>query len=708
MTPMNCSPSFEALAGPSAGPNGGQVYIDGFTGGQLPPKSSILEIRVNQNPFSSEYNQLGYGRVEVTTKPGMSQFHGQGFVSGNTTAFNTRNPFAAEEPTYHSQFYNGNIGGPLGKKAAFFFSIFRRDLDDANVVSAYVLSPDLTQQVPYSQAVLNPHMRMNLGPRVDYQLSSKNVLTVRYQYWENNDTNNGIGNFSLPSLAVNANGSEHTLQVGDTQVISDRMVNQSRFQYLHDSSYQAPVNLSLSGASNLIGSPIGCLLLAQPCQVSGSGAFTGGGSTSGIQTDTEDHYEFQNYTSINLGKNFVRFGGRLRDNNEFTSSTSSFNGSFSFPSLTAYQIERQGLQAGWTDAQIRAAGGGATLFSINRGIPSASINYVDLGLYGEDDWRARPNMTLSLGLRFETQTGIHDHADFAPRIGLAWGLGKGKSPKTVLRAGFGVFYDRFSQSSLLQVQRMNGCVQQGYTFVNPDFFPNLPTDIPALGAAVGCQVGSNVYALDPNLRTPYTMQGGAGIERQLSRNATLSVTYLASHGVHQIMTRDINAPLPGTYPFGDPHAWACARIQTLVTSLMLDIIYQYESAGIFNQNQLITNFNMRMGGKLNLFGYYTLGYANSNTSSPMNPYNVAEDYGRAGFDVRHRVFVGGTWTMPRGFAVSPLIVLNSGAPFNYHAGHGPLRYCQSQRSTCSRQSWRLGEQYRGDSMGHFRHHPRRQ
>ncbi len=661
--PDELQSELQELAGPSAGPNGGQVYIDGFTGGQLPPKSSILEIRVNQNPFSAEYDRLGYGRVEITTKPGIAQFHGQGFVSGNTTAFNTRNPFAAQEPTYHSEFYNGNIGGPINKKASFFFSVFRRDLNDANVVSAYVLSPDLTQQVPYSQAVLNPHTRMNLGPRVDYQLSSKNVMTVRYQYWGNNDTDNGIGLFSLPSQAYNDNGSEQTLQVGDTQVISDRTVNQARFQYLHDSSYQAPVNLSLSGTSNLIGSPIGCLLLAQPCQVSAFGAFTGGGNNAGTSTDIENHYEFQNYTSITLGKNFVRFGGRLRDVDETISSTSSFNGSFAFPSLTAYQITRQGLEAGWTDAQIRAAGGGANQFSINRGIPAASINYADLGLYGEDDWRALPNMTLSLGLRFETQTGIRDHADVAPRVGLAWGLGRGKSPKTVLRAGMGIFYDRISQGSLLAAERLNGCVQQSYTVDHPDFFPNLPTDIPAVGAAPGCQPGSNVDPLDPNLRTPYTVQGGAGIERQLSKNATVSVTYLTSHGVHQIMTRDINAPLPGTYPFGDPSV-GVRPYESYGNVTDVGHIYQYESAGIFNQNQLITNFNLRMGAKLMLFGFYTLGYANSNTGSPMNPYDIAEDYGRSGYDVRNRVFLGGTWTVPHGFAFSPFVVANSGAPFN--------------------------------------------
>src|SRR5208337_1506682 len=162
--PDELQSELEALAGPSAGPNGGQIYIDGFTGGQLPPKSSILEIRVNQNPFSAEYDKLGYGRIEITTKPGMSQYHGQGFVNGNTTAFNTRNPFASEEPTYHSEFNNGNIGGPINKKAAFFFSIFRRDLNDSNVVSAFVPGPESTvpgselTQVPFNVAVLNPRM----------------------------------------------------------------------------------------------------------------------------------------------------------------------------------------------------------------------------------------------------------------------------------------------------------------------------------------------------------------------------------------------------------------------------------------------------------------------------------------------------------------------------------------------------------------------
>ncbi|HET9804151.1 MAG TPA: carboxypeptidase regulatory-like domain-containing protein, partial [Candidatus Acidoferrum sp.] len=98
--PDELQSDLEALAGPSAGPNGGQIYIDGFTAGQLPPKASIREIRVNQNPFSSEYDKLGYGRIEVFTKPGTDKFHGQISVLGNSSAFNAQNPFLTSEPSY--------------------------------------------------------------------------------------------------------------------------------------------------------------------------------------------------------------------------------------------------------------------------------------------------------------------------------------------------------------------------------------------------------------------------------------------------------------------------------------------------------------------------------------------------------------------------------------------------------------------------------
>ena len=126
--PDELANELQALAGPSAGPNGGQIFIDGFSGGQLPPKSAIREIRINQNPFSAEFDRLGYGRIEILTKPGTDKLHGQFFVMGNDKAFNTGNPFTQTVPSYYSYQFNGTLSGAINKNTSFFVSGERRNI----------------------------------------------------------------------------------------------------------------------------------------------------------------------------------------------------------------------------------------------------------------------------------------------------------------------------------------------------------------------------------------------------------------------------------------------------------------------------------------------------------------------------------------------------------------------------------------------------
>ena len=637
--PDDLQSDLEALAGPSAGPNGGQIYIDGFTGGQLPPKASIREIRINQNPFSAEYDHLGYGRIEIFTKPGTDKVHGQFFMDGNTSAFNSRNPFSgnAAQPAYHVIFLNGNIGGPLSKSASYNFNIDHRNIDDFSVVNAQVLDASL-QPTTFTQNVPHPRTRLNLSPRLDYQLGEKNTLTVRYQYFRDSETNDSVGEFALASLGVNHTSTEHTLQVSDTQTLSSRTINETRFQFHREGLEQDPVS-------------------ADPT-LNVSGAFNGGGSNQGSVRYTQDSYELQNYTSIAFEKHFLKLGGRLRAYNTTDLRSAGFNGSFTFNSLAAYQITEQGLQQGLTPAQIRAAGGGASKFSIIQGSPTAQNTYVDLGVYLQDEWRALPNVTVSYGLRYETQNQLNDYTDFAPRIGVAWGIGGGKShqPKTVLRAGWGIFYDRFDQDLLLQAQRLNGISQQQFIVTNPDFYPNLPTSAELQSGVTS----PTIYQVAPKLRAPYTMQTGVSLERQLTKYANLSITYLNSRGVHSLLTRNVNAPLPPDFNPSDRPLGGTGNI------------YQYESGGIFKQNQLIINSSIRLASALSLFGYYTLNYANSDTSGagsfPSNQYNIRQDYGRAAFDIRHRLFLGGSIGLPYAFRLSPFLIAQSGAPFNITLG----------------------------------------
>ena len=204
--PDELSNELTALAGPAAGPSGGQIYIDGFTGGQLPPKSAIRAIIINQNPFSAQYDKPGYGRVEILTKPGTDKLHGQVFVNSSASAFNTSNPFAANQPPYHTLQYNGNVSGPLGKRASFFLSFDRRNIQDNSIVNAnvpYVPDPATcepengvvqeTTGTLCNLAVPYPQTRMDISPRIDYQLTPTQTLTARYSYYQDTRDNSGLG-----------------------------------------------------------------------------------------------------------------------------------------------------------------------------------------------------------------------------------------------------------------------------------------------------------------------------------------------------------------------------------------------------------------------------------------------------------------------------------------------------------------------------------
>ncbi len=640
--PDDLASDLQALAGPSVGPNGGQIYIDGFTGGQIPPKSSIREIRINQNPFSSEYDKLGYGRIEIFTKPGTDNWHGQLSVTGNTAGFNAKNPFATEEPGYNSELYSGNIGGPLGKKASFFLSVDHRDIGDVSVVNAYVLNSDF-QQVPYNTTVPVPRTRTILSPRFDFQLTPNNTLTVRYQYWHDTDENAGVGQFSLPSQAYDSNETENSIQLGDTQLFGTKVVNETHFSYRRDRSNLTPS--STDTTVNVIG------------------AFLGGGNSSQYISDNQDNFEVQNYTSVLSGKHLIKFGVRLRDGREADYASSNFNGTFTFDSLTSYQITEQGIANGLPPEQIRALGGEPSQFFIITGEPSISVNMLDLGLYVQDEWRWKPNFTVSAGLRYEMQTDIPDKSAVAPRVAIAWGLGRSKnpSPKMVLRAGWGVFYDRFDEMYVLIADRQNGINQTQYIVNEPDFYPNIP---PPNEINQG-KVFPTVYQVSPNLRAAYVEQVAVSMERQISKDANVSVSYLNSRGLHQYLTRNINAPYPWTYNPADP---------TSGVRPFGDIgnIYQYASVGDFRQNQLIINGNWRHGSRLTLFGYYVLNYVDANTNGAssflFDQYDPRLSYGPSAYDVHNRVFIGGTWALPKGFRASPFFIATSGQPFNITTG----------------------------------------
>ncbi|MGA2484134.1 MAG: carboxypeptidase regulatory-like domain-containing protein [Candidatus Acidiferrales bacterium] len=651
--PDELQSDLEALAGPSAGPNGGQIYIDGFTAGQLPPKSAIREIRINQNPFSSEYDKLGYGRIEVFTKPGTDQWHGNVQVQGNDSAFNSQNPFAhGTEPSYDSTMFNGSVGGPLGKKASFFFGGQYRDINDVAVIDAQTLDPNFNP-IPFTSSVPQPRTRLNLGPRLDYQVSKNNTLSVRYQYYRDNQENLGFSSaFALPTQAYNVFSTEQTAQVTDTQVFGTSVVNETHFQYLRGSSNQVALN-------------------PQPT-VNVFGSFTGGGNIGQNMLDDANHYELQNYTQWVRGKHTVKFGVRLRQTVDTNNSNAAFNGAYSFSSIGAYQTTVEGQAAGLPFSQIQAEGGGPTQLTITApiaavnpvtGLSTTRVSFFDSGWYVQDDWRVRPNITVSGGLRLEQQTDIPDHADWAPRVAIAWGIGRAKTaPKTVLRAGSGLFYDRFTENLVLQAERLNGLNQEQFVIASPCLFSQSTLTFAQIQQTIQASCPSvpilpTTYQIQPRLHAPGVLQTAVTLERQVSKSTSLSVSYLNSRGFDQLLSNNINAPLPGTFPSNPGYPLG-----------NIGNVYEFQSEAIYRQNQMFVQVNYHAGSRISLRGYYVLNYAKSDTagptSFPSNPFNLLEDYGRASFDIRQRVFVGGSVNLWRGISLYPFLLASSGAPYS--------------------------------------------
>ncbi len=650
--PDELAQQLQAMAGPAAGPNGGQIYIDGFTGGNLPPKSSIREVRINSNPYAPEYDRPGFGRIEILTKPGTDTMHGQVFFQFNNEHFNSRSALFMQSslPPYKQIFEGFNLGGPIKKnKASFSLDFDRRDITENAFILATTLDSNFNPQT-INQGVVTPQTRMTITPRLDYMINDKNTVVVRYQNTRIGQDDNGVGSYSLLSQAYNSTNQENTIQLTETAVLSAKAINETRFQYQHVTSSNIAADTTP--------------------QINVAGSFVSGGSPNGNSGSRQNSYELTNNTTYVFGLHSFKWGARIRESSVSNTSMNDFNGAYTFlggsgplldannhaiagtsEPLTALQVYQRtliGQKAGLTDAQIRLLGGGAAQFQLGAGTPTISVNQFDIGLYANDDWRLKPNLTLSLGLRYENQTNISDYGNFAPRVGVARGMDAhgGKPAKTVLRAGFGIFYDRIALNSTLNSELYNGITQQSYFIMNPAFFPVIPT---LSSLTKSPQQLQELYA---EIVAPRSYQGSIGVDRQINKYARISAQYMTNRGAHLTRSLNINAPINGTYPFGD------STLRQLT-----------EANGLSRTNQFVMSPSVNYK-KFFLFGFYSYAHGRSdNEGAPADPYNLKAEWGPSTFaDVRHRAVIGTNIPLPWQISISPFLMMSSGAPYNITTG----------------------------------------
>lgn len=651
-----------ALAGPSAGPNGGQIYIDGFSGGELPPKSAIREIRINQNPFSAEYDRLGYGRIEILTKPGTNKLHGRFFLMGNDKSFNTGNPFTNTIPSYYSYQFNGTVEDSLTKNSSFFLSGEERNIENVNawrifnaVLDQGTGSTPFVNVPDYGVNLLNRRIRNNVSARVDWQLGKSNTLTTRYGFWsesEHGDLNSG----SLPSASTHESNTDHTVQMSDSIILNDHAVNETRFQFQRHNENYYPDSTDRT--------------------INVQGDFTGGGYPGQMYRDHTTNLELWNITTLSHGGHSIEFGTRMRDARDANLTTSNFNGAFTFANYDQYLNMANGLAAGTPFDQLVSEGYGPASASYTTaytsGQDSSLANVFDVALFAQDDWRVNPRLTLSGGLRWEAQNHVSDHNDWAPRASLAYALDGGKDrkkTKTVLRAGYGLFYDRFGSGDLLTIERSNVLKQ---TVLNDPTCTGSATALDEIDMSTCSSTGGSSttstpvkYEVDPTYHSPDTGQFGVSIERQLLPGTSVTTTYLRSFGVHQMVTRNANQATGGT-PQTNTGGY----------------LYEYYPEGVFKENQMIVSVNGQLTKKLRLMGSYTLASANSNGaggSDASNAYDLDQDYGRAGFVSRNMLFMMGAYDGPWGIRFNPFLIAFAGRPFNITLPTDPLNNFFNQR-----------------------------
>jgi len=710
--PEELAAALQALAGPSVGPNGGQIFIDGFTGSNLPSKDAIREIRINQNPFAAENDQPS-ARIDILTRPGTDKFRGGASFNFNDESLNSRNPFAissSKRPPFQIRQYDMNVSGPLvAKKASFFFNLTRYEADDNELVRATVLD-DNFNIVQFGQGFVVPRRNLFFSPRIDYAINPNHTLVFRYNFQRGSTDNEGVRGFNLPERGYDTVQRNQNLQLTETAIINPTTINETRFQFTHGRNEQTGDNSVPS--------------------LDVSGSFGSGGSQVGNSFNTRMTWEINNFTAKQKGSHAIKFGGRVRhvdvdDTNEGNFGGSwTFTGGFGLTSIERYQRTLRLQEQGFTPEQIRAAGGGASAFVINAGNPFADVTRTDYAVFLQDDWRVRPNITLSYGLRYEIQTNAHSKYDFAPRIAVAWSPGAANSarpPKMVIRLGTGFFYNRFNENNTLQTVRFDGenvlqtQVVEPLDQTNVQLPPTVaeqhlpgvagiysilnqwsPTSVPSTANIPPTQ--QTIWQVDPNLQIPTVYVIGTQVERQLPRNITMFVGFYNIRIVHVIRARDVNAPLPGTIT------------ELTKNGIRPDPtkgeIYRYEASGQFNQRQFFVGFNSRFSRMFQLNGNYSLSKTTNDTDGqggqlfPMNSYDMTGEFGRSSFDIRHRFSIFGTVNLPWWKVVlNPFVVANTGPGFNITTGQdrnldrqsnerpsfaGPNADCSARTIRCTR------------------------
>src|SRR6266849_10047724 len=588
----------------AAGTMGPMILVDGVESSALEvPLTSIKRILVNKSPYSAEFARPGRGRIEIFTRKGdRRDFHGNITFLARNSIFDARNAFAQTKPPSQREIAEAELDGPLGQRVRFLVAGRYFTSDDNSVVHAHTPTGLVVDNVDV------PEHNTRLFGRLEFDLSSNHTLTLIYKFKNKGQENQGIRSFDLPERATDFSIHESEVKVFERAILSPHFLNDLRFSYKDEPQQTTSI-------SN------------QPAVI-GLGAFNSGGAQLNSRLE-EKTASVQDVATEVWGRHTIAFGGGARPRSFALTDTSNFGGTFAFASLADYVAGRP------------------ELYTRNEGNPSISFAQNEYFAFVQDEVQVRPSFSLSLGVRYEWQSNVDYRKNIAPRLAFAYAPGQGP---TVLRGGFGIFYDRQPDIMMHEAALYDGTQGNQVIVMNPGYpVPFDPASPPP----------PSLLRLAPAIRTPYLMQASLGVERKLGRGRNfLTIDYTMVRGLELYRTRNINAPLA---VFG------------IIPNPNFTDINQFESTGRSRSHSLTASLQTELKKRLNLLGQYVYSKSMDDTSGfaslPADNYDLRPEYGRADYDRRQRLNLIATYRFHWGFRAGTVVSVNSGMPYNIVTGY---------------------------------------
>ena len=593
----------------AVGASGVSVIVDGVETRRLGVSASaIKEVRINENPYSAEFERPGKGRIEIITEPAEAEFHGSAQFVFRDSVFDARNAFAAVRPPEQRRIFEGHLTGPVGrsKKTRFMFTANREEQDLQNLV--YAQTPGGLVQENWPHPLRTTEFSIN----VTRQVTDRQTLVLRYEPSRDRSRGDGVGGFTLPEAGIQTQAREDEVFLDHTATLTPGLVSQFRLRV----GYESQATRSDHPGSR---------------RVVVQDAFTGG-SAQADRNQTESRVLFNQTLTWNRGKHLMVAGVSVPGFRRWgLTDRANAVGTYSFSTLAGYDAGRP------------------FLFEVQRGNPHISFWETAFGLFVQDQIRLRPNLSLSVGLRYDRQNYIHDNNNFALRLSLAFSPDSKR--KTVIRVGSGAFYERSGNGPIADLLRFDGAHLLPVILSNPSYPDPLGS-----GPLPAYPVSRTIFATD--MRSPYLWQYSLGLERQVRKSLVATASYTGLTGIKLFRSRDANAPLPPLY-LGRPMAET-------------GVLRAVESAGRMQSHALDVSLRGSITEELNCTVQYTFGNIYTNTEGigwfPADSYHPVGEWARANSDVRHRLRTLATYKAGDLFELGAILSSSSGLPYTITTG----------------------------------------